>query len=171
MAHIGGDEYDGGVRRVALALLLLSGCADDEAWHADPSFTTEEREAIVEAEAWMASRVGRPSRGVVFDGECSTRCIRRWTEPGGRFFPAGTIALNPEGRILDTAHGRTAYRFKALVAHELGHYFGLRHHDGQGVMNEEALTFGWTEASAESCARDVRELPEAKLLTCAAPDP
>lgn len=174
----------GSIRASALAAALLLHCVacapGPEPWHAEESFTAEERAAIVEAEAWITQRVGRPSRGVVFDleartapADCPDRCLLKGTNPGGVFFKepeveAYVVYLGTEGRIITMPDGsREAYWLKALVAHELGHYYGLRHHEGQGVMNPEAITFNWTSSSEVSCWHDVLESPYAYGLRCA----
>jgi len=172
------------IRALALAAAILVHCVacapDPEPWHAEESFTAEERAAIIEAEAWITQRVGRPTRGVVFDlaprtdpTDCPDRCLLKGTAAGGVSYwepkaEAQVIYLGTEGRIITMPDGsREAYWLKALVAHELGHYYGLRHHDGQGVMNPDAITFNWTSASEVSCRQDVLESRYAYGLKCA----
>ncbi len=114
---------------------LLSACASatehDPVYHADLSFTSDERVEILRAADRLATISGQPI-DIVFDGRTDTeRTITR--------FPAGIGACNEITGLsqhirvgLDATGARPLLSTAAedvgtIVAHELGHGLGMNH--------------------------------------------
>lgn len=138
---------------VALALLSFSCGPKYGPWHADESFADEERRAIIDGERWIAERVDEEPAGVVFDVAhpadddpgAAGQIIRRPGWGGYCNHENGVIYIGV--LFLHGEYEPTA----ALAAHELGHWRGLHHHDGPGVMNPLAADFRWTAEDQSSC--------------------
>ena len=113
-------------RAAALAFALLApGCLVPEepcVLHIDPTFTSDEHAAIVDAIAqWDA--VGADRAACV-----SVRRAPAYDSEGRRVWGLGApgwVRIDPDA---------PATVFRALVLHELGHHAGGDHHDGDGVL-------------------------------------
>ena len=143
---------------IVLALLVsLQGCSFAHPLHGDITFTPEERAAIERGDALIADRVGRDPVGVVWDaphpiddqpeGPCVQGTIIRTKGIGGSH-RRGCLRIGTD----DPAY------FERVATHELGHWYGLCHHDGPGIMNDAVTSAEWTiedEASkhVRSCVR------------------
>lgn len=131
----------------AIALACLAGCADDGAhvWHADTSFTDEERASIEVGNAWLAVHMEVAPKVVVWDlspgDDAPSYSIRNGPVPAP--FDA-TRTADHRIRIDMSMHETPGpYRLTTLecvAAHELGHENGLEHHAGPGLM---APYSGW----------------------------
>lgn len=130
-------------------LSLTSGCANESPpWHGDETFTPEERAQIETGLAFVSSRVDDHTPRIIWDaphaeGPCPVATVCRREElPGftGFYSPAPAIDLVPVS-CLDVN-----------AAHEFGHWYGYRDHDGPGVMNPKnpKPELVWTEEDARS---------------------
>lgn len=138
--------------RVVVALSLLVGCSPGP-WRASESFTADEREAVVAGEKWITERTGRETLGVVFDipdGEDATgRVILK------RHGSGGCVCVGGIGAIVADNIPPPALAW--VVAHEIGHSEGLKHHDAPGLMvptfsNDDVAV--WTAEDQAACVRD-----------------
>lgn len=138
--------------RIAAALVLLLGCGPSSAYHGATSFSLEERESIESAAATMAARTGGEAYAITWDdGDDGDNRILRETprapDSAGEFRMgsgsyARTIYLDPS---------LTGNRLRVVTMHELGHSYGLDHHDQAGLMNRAEAVDVWTDADIEVC--------------------
>jgi hypothetical protein len=159
---------------VLWALLALSGCAAPEfVWHADVTFTAEERAELAQALAWTSSHVGDPSPPrILYDlphpaddqhGAEGT-IIRREgaTQTGGIEFNsvwAIELAAGAPGSTNETW-------FRVIAAHEFGHWYGLVH-VSSGLMQHLGPQWTWSAEDAADCRANVA-FTDAKA--CAVPE-
>ncbi len=140
---------------LALAGLLVA-CLPQPMLHGDVAFTATERSAIEGAAAYMAERTGNDPPEIAWD---APHVADNATCPPGsivrraRMVGLDGMMVGRDGCIyLNTA--LDADRFQAVAAHELGHWFGVGHHDELGIMNVNvAHTMRWTEADERVCHR------------------
>ncbi len=132
------------MRRATAAAFFLTACAYDGPLHGDVTFTAEERVLVEDAQTYMTERMGVPPRAIVWDAE----------HVGGDAAPPweiqrrdGCWGLSGRGMALGAGCLVTSAR------HEWGHWHGLHHHSGEGVM---AVRGGeaWTGDDAASCVAD-----------------
>ena len=95
-------------------MLLLGGCVDHVV-HADPSFSSEERAAIVDGEAWLSTHASRPSTPIEWDGNDIVRGPAPGMDRAG-YMAGGRVYLDPSGG------GVTEANFRFVAAHELAHF-------------------------------------------------
>lgn len=138
------------MRIVAILVLALAGCSFAHPLHGDVTFTAEERASLVRGDDAIAGHLGRDPVGIVFDaphpidgapeGPCAEGTIIRTNGSGGSHRP-GCLRMGTD----------IPSYFERLATHELGHWYGLAHHEGPGVMNGDHVSAEWTaedEASA-----------------------
>lgn len=133
--------------------------------HGDVTFTLTERSEIAFANEWIADRVGRSPYVLVWDlphpadGDevADGPSIRRGQAPSQPSWAAGykqsraRVSVSPDDRDLE---------FEIVVAHELGHTWGLRHHPGPGVMNlYHSDLLEWTDDDREACRAQLLDCP------------
>lgn len=139
-------------RRLLLSL-TLTGCAGDFVYHGDLSFSAEERAQIEQAADLMAARTGGGRIEISWDGELGDpvhnhRILRAvpektaaaWGELKGEYGPGYTFYVSPE-----TPKGMVGM----VMAHELGHWYGMPHHYGYGLMNPWGGQ--WSQADVDLC--------------------
>lgn len=139
------------MRRLLLSALLCACSISPsvEVWHGDVTFTPTEREEIERGYKFLARRVGAKRLDIVWDAPhdelapCPFATICRREEiNGGRFigqYTDNAIAIVPTANIA------------AVAAHEFGHWKGLDHHPGPGLMNPAAPAIPmWTVDDDES---------------------
>lgn len=138
---------------VALLALLVVACGSPLTFphHASADFTADERASILRGLSFLREHTGRDLDDVVFDLPAGDRTcahgniIREARDTGG---------LRSDDCIyLGTGEG--AVPLDALTAHEMGHWWGLRHVEQPGsLMFGAPPTLAWTEADARECKRD-----------------
>lgn len=150
---------------LALFAITLSACGayDPQAWHADSSFTQEERKIITDAEAWASDRMKVPSVGVIFDvpHEDNDHFIKKtiwrrsheayWGEDGCK--GGATTVLGGKVMFICMRDDQKPYR-GALAAHEFAHSMGIHDHldpSVAGLMNPVPVEMVWTEADQKLC--------------------
>jgi len=123
-------------------------------FHGDTAFTDSERAVVEDAATIMAQRTGAPRIQITWDGIYSgpRRILREhppnkdasgeyvWTPEYGH-----TIYISPEVPLYAPLY------FKPVVMHEIGHYYGLKHHKGPGLMAEPSAWDLWNEADIDVC--------------------
>ena len=135
-------------RWIALVVAFVTGgCAapvDDDVWHGDESFTTEQRTDIESSMRWMTEHAGAPEVEIVWDHHGSS-CERSIVVAD---LPAGTIGDSSRNGCIriDTAQGFD--RVGAIAAHEMTHVrMGPGHHHDVGLMNVNVpIVVMWTVA-------------------------
>jgi hypothetical protein len=107
------------------------------------------------AAAEMAAYVGRGPRPVEWDGaDCGRRIVRQAPPPAATdgadgFYEIATGDTSLDAKIF-LRPGMTSARLREVSLHELGHSYGLEHHDGAGIMNPLAGP-EWTAEDAAEC--------------------
>lgn len=152
------------MRIVVCALLarVLVGCASehDETYHADASFTAEERVEILRNTALLASLTGHPLE-VVFDGAAAERTIVRSADgsAGSIDQPTGHVKIIHVG-IVNTGFrpdlSSSAQDVAEIVAHEMMHGLGMTHvSDPSSLMwvDWQPGGFRWSAADQADCDR------------------
>ncbi len=149
----------------AVAMCVL-GCEYNVpvALHGDVTFTANERDAIEQGNAWIADRVGRSAYPIVWDlphpsdaNDATKLSIVRGLSPA--HFALG-VGFESGDRHIEIDPSNAGENEVAIVAaHEVGHMFGLGHHDGPGIMNptgngEIAGSLVWTTEDQAACVRD-----------------
>ncbi len=142
-------------------VLLLAGCASRPiVFRGDRAFTDQERVLVQMGADFISEKTGRGPIEIVWDlphgsGLFPLPTVRREHLPDPRL---GLRRL--DGVIIDADKWSRWGNENALVtisAHEFGHFLGLQHHDGPGIM---APTVGpdavptWTAEDQASCVRD-----------------
>lgn len=128
-------------------LLMCAGCSFEHPLHGDVSFSPDERAAVERGNVWLAEQIGREPVGIVWDlphGEEPELAIIRAPMPYGR-------GLTTKGRIYLPEQIYSLDKLAALSAHEFGHFQGLAHHAGPGIMNEAVQTLTWTAEDQTAC--------------------
>lgn len=157
VAAIRAARFDVRSKIVALLLLpVLLACTPEPTLHGDVTFTSEERAAIEGAAAFMAERTGNEAPAIVWDARHvgpTDACERETIVRRERMVGLDGMMVGKEGCLYLNA-ALDPDRFQAVAAHELGHWFGVGHHDELGIMNVNvSATMRWTDADERVCHR------------------
>lgn len=121
----------------------------------DVTFTAEERAAIERGEEWLATQVGADPFGIVWDlphparpEDAPAYSVTRARPVRGVGFYDGhyRVTLNPDATTIDG--------LERFTAHEIGHFRGLDHHIGCGLMSDEGQRDTlpeWTPEDEHAC--------------------
>lgn len=128
------------------AFLVLAGCGADDAIHADPAFTADERASIQAGHVWLAEHVGREPAPIAWDGDD----IHRGSAPGSDR-PGAT---NGAVYLVTDSRGVTPENLSFLAAHELGHYlYGFADDYGDTGLMGQWERGEWSSADRAQCQR------------------
>lgn len=135
-----------------LLALTLVGCGQDLAFHGDLAFTAEERSAIETGARFVAERTQTPVVEIVWDGDMSARNTIRKQQPLQPEATGSLTAHDGTDLTLSMRPGFDVDSYRVIAAHEFGHYRGMQHHDGPGLMNLKAED-SWTGYDQAECQR------------------
>lgn len=143
-------------RILAVLAATMVGCGEAPAFEfAFDGPATERADAVAAAEAWNAC--GGPRVAIVDDAPLAARIVAvdaAVVEEGDGCPCEGYTPPRTEGRIYYASRAGTPRQ--SIVAHEMGHFFGLEHGGGNSIMNpEHAYTGGGV--TEEDC-RAIRAL-------------
>lgn len=147
------------MKLIAVVLgVVVAGCSETLPFHGDVTFTAEERAAIEQGTGWLAEHIGRDPFAIVWDlphpevANAPSLSIIRTVDARahgfGYYDGQGRILIDGDGVALNGGE-----MMAAVAAHELGHYEGLSHHPGPGIMSDEGLRpiLHWTDEDRDQC--------------------
>lgn len=142
-------------RSIGIVLAMASvGCA--EVYHGDLSFTDEER-AIIESSAdEMASHTQLSRIRIEWDGDMDAeyRIKKDMPQEGVDRGYFGWSREENDRRTIYLLPGLDHELLLRTTRHEMGHYHGLVHHEGFGVMNPYGINQEkWTDIDLAECKK------------------
>ncbi len=124
--------------------------------HGDAAFSPEERLVIEAANVETAAFTGRRAYAIVWDGygdrdTCrAPGIVRRGHDEGG-------ATLDQAIMCLFVGMDSSEWFLPRLMMHEFGHWYGMCHTPGAGVMNADETGPEWTDADRAEAASPCKQ--------------